>query len=247
MSMETILSQTAVGQQGANKSTIKGRCVISNEYKHEHDEARITRDDRDRPNMPKEDAHLRQEMKSYLCMRKLSYALAVLNLWYPSAQIDGYDRIVIPCSNSFGLPYYQARAIDQWAFVRYNSPPATRLDSVVLVWPDETQSRHQACIVEGPADALAAAGCGFLGIGVMGNMPPSTVIAFITGVVKDMNGPVLVLPDADHVELGSYIMGSLAVQGVETRIVFPQEHDLAGMKPLDRWRLLCNGTPMHLI
>jgi hypothetical protein len=213
---------------------------MPNFYRHEKLEGRITRNDRDRPPMPRETEKLWPAMQRYLTKRDLDWQLAKQNGWYPSNAVDGYDRIVIPCSNSTGLPYYQARAIDNWTTIRYNSPAATRMDSVVLVWPRHRDAIRGTLVVEGPTDALAGAMCGYLGVGLMGNEPPTNVIEYIVRMVTGVGGCVLVLPDADHFEMGPYVAGSLAAYGLSARILIPAAKDLASMPRLVREKLL-NG------
>ena len=212
----------------------EGYEIMSNYYTHDRLEEKIKRDLHDRPTMPKPSVYVNHEMRRYLLRRKLSYSLARENGWYGSRAVDGYDRIVIPCSNSFGVPYYQARAIDDWASIRYNSPKATREDSVVLVWPRKTQQPHGTVLVEGPTDALAAAMLGFLGIGLMGNEPPEAVINFIVRIVKDSYEPVFVIPDRDHVEMGAFMTGTLSTHEIKASMRIPKSKDLAGMKLWER-------------
>ena len=211
---------------------------MSNFYKHENDEVRLDRYERNRPPMPTPSPSAEVEMKRYLLGRKLSYNLAHENSWYASRAIDGYDRIVIPCSNSLGIPYYQARAIDKWTFVRYNSPPASRKDSIALVWPRRTVQKRGTVIVEGPLDALAAAMLGYVGVGLMGNEPPEEVVNYIVQLVKATYEPVLIIPDLDHAEMGAFMTGSLSAHGIEVSMRLPGKKDLAGMSIEERERLV---------
>ena len=195
-----------------------------------------------RPEMPQENESLRHKMARYLEKRELNYALADENGWYPSRDVDGYDRIVIPCSNSLGITYYQARAMDNWVNIRYNSPLATREDSIVVVWPylyGRTHLQTKGTVIcEGPMDALAAGDLRYVGIGLMGNTPPTSVIAHITRLTKGFFEPVIVVPDLDHVEMGVFMVGSLAGAGVAAKILLPKAKDLCDMALKERKMLL---------
>jgi hypothetical protein len=175
-------------------------------------------------------------MREYLESRRLSYKLARKAGWYASSKVDGYDRIVIPCTNSTGLPYYQARAMDSWTNVRYNSPPATRMDSIVCVFPS-LPVPVGTVISEGPMDALAAAGAGFLGIGIMGNDPPDRVLDYVSHIVKPFE-PVLVVPDKDALSRGAVICGFLAQEKIKTRMLELPGKDLAALSPRRRGKVL---------
>ena len=119
-------------------------------------------------------------MQHYLESRCLSFNLAVENGWYPSTVAgDIWGRIVIPATSKIpGNYYWQARAIQKGIEPRYQSPCASRGDAIVVVWPGQRVTRRQVgCVVEGPMDALAAAGVGCVGIALMGVMPPEAALA----------------------------------------------------------------------
>jgi len=196
-------------------------------YQHEWKEPKHY--DGPRPKMPNENESLRPKMSRYLERRELSYALANNNFWYPSRSVDGYDRIVIPCSNSLGITYYQARAMDHWVTVRYNSPLATREDSIVILWPDGNTKAKGTVICEGPMCALAACGCGYIGIGLMGNQPSDTVVDHIVRLIRGYFEPVLIVPDLDHIEMGAFLVGSFASNSLSSSILLPKKKDLADM------------------
>ena len=206
-------------------------------YQHERKEPKHY--DGPRPEMPKENESLRSKMSRYLEGRELSYALANNNFWYPSRDVDGYDRIVIPCSNSLGITYYQARAMDSWVSRRYDSPLATREDSIAVLWPDGTRIAKGTVICEGPMDALAACGLNYVGIGLMGNQPPDTVVRHIVRLIKRYFEPVIIVPDLDHIEMGAYMVGCLAGVGIVTKIILPTQKDLCKMPFQERKVLLC--------
>ena len=61
---------------------------------------------------------------SYLQERGLSSSVAMVNGWYPSLEAgDSEKRIVMPATNSSGMAYWQARAIEKDVEPRYQSPP----------------------------------------------------------------------------------------------------------------------------
>src|ERR1700675_3508463 len=67
-------------------------------------------------------------MKEYLTHRGLSFELAEANGWYPSRHAgDCFLRIVIPAVVTKDRHvYWQARAIDKFAHIRYQSPKGMR-------------------------------------------------------------------------------------------------------------------------
>ena len=189
-----------------------------------------------RPSFPERDPRFYGEMKIYLEERNLNFNIAIQNGWYPTIAIDRFSRIVIPCSNPSGVVYYQARAMADGVKLRYRSPAATRADSIVYVVP--FLRAKGAVIVEGPMDALAAAGSGWFGIGLMGNMPGPGVISYVASLVKHL-GRVLVVPDSDCIEMGSYIIGALAMHYVSSAfITIPEGKDLAELSLKKRRELL---------
>lgn len=186
--------------------------------------------------MPEENKELHGQMLSYLEERRLSYQTALYNRWYP-ATINGTARIVIPCSNSIGVPYYQARAMSKDVTLRYKSPFSDRVDSIVVVWP--VLQWHKAVIVEGPADALAAATAGAMGVGVMGNKPSLEVIKFVAGTLKHIKPKeILIVPDLDTPQMGADIAGWLAKHGVASQMRLPTKKDLAEMSIKERENLI---------
>lgn len=196
-----------------------------------------------RPGFPQPDWSMRKMMIEYLVARQLSYILAKDNGWFP-AYYKNAPRIVIPCSNSAGIAYFQARDMTGKAKLRYASPPASRQDSIVVVWPGCAlgSTIKGTVIVEGPCDALAAAEFGYLSIALMGNDPPEEVIQHIVATVKGKFEPVIVIPDLDHLEMGAAVVGALTMEGVkcEARLFGTQGgKDLADMTPRQRQEVLC--------
>lgn len=176
-------------------------------------------------------------MRSCLDRRGLSYELAVGNGWYLSLEAnDNQPRIVIPCTNSAGRAYWQARFIHETPNAkRYQSPKYAAEDSIVVVWPDKPATR--AAVVEGPMDALAAAMCGYIGVGIMGNRPSNAVMRNIVAVLPTQD--FIVVPDLDSAEAGGFIAGKLALAGRRVTVKLPVgAKDLSRMAQVDRERLL---------
>lgn len=189
-----------------------------------------------RPGFPQPDWSMRKMMIEYLVARQLSYILAKDNGWYPS-YYKYAPRIVIPCSNSAGIAYFQARDMTGKAKLRYASPPASRQDSIVLVWPEGKAKGAVVC--EGPMDSLKAAEFGFLGVGLMGASPPEEVLDYIVSVVKGTFEPVLVIPDLDHLETGALVLGALAMEKVRGEVrVLRGAKDLAECSPKEVLEIL---------
>ena len=195
-----------------------------------------------RPGFPEIDRHWLPLMKMYLLDRQLSYIRAKDNGWYP-AFYKGTPRIVIPCSNSAGVSYFQARDMTGKAKLRYASPPASRQDSIVAVWPDSGTRIKGTVIVEGPMDALAAAEFNYLGIALMGNDPSEEVIQHIVELVKGKFEPAIVVPDLDHLEMGAAVVGALTMEGIrgEVRLLamYHGGKDLVDMTFKQRLEVLC--------
>lgn len=202
-------------------------------YKHERSEPKPLTD-RPKIAMPPIRESLWMMMKFYLNDRGLDFSLAKLNYWYPTRDESGTERIVIPCSNAEMLVYYQARAMVAH-HIRYDSPAASRLSSVVLVRP--RNKPRGAVVVEGPMDALAAAGAGFLGIGLMGNVPNMAVLKFALMLIGDLT-PVIVVPDQDSALFGANVVGVFAQEGKISSTRIPPKKDLAEMSADERLAFL---------
>jgi len=155
--------------------------------------------------------------------------LASFNGWYPSSEaMDSHPRIVIPCTNSFGVSYWQARLIDHAVAdleklnlqdippKRYQSTPAARVASIVVTWPYEEAKR--VTLVEGPMDALAASEVGSVGIGLMGNSPPPECLEYATRILRSY-GEWWVVPDNDDRKLGCEIVAALGMLGVRSSLI----------------------------
>lgn len=189
-----------------------------------------------RPGFPEQNEELTKRMDAYLLDRHLSPDLARANGWYPS-RYAYFPRIVIPCSNSAGVPYFQARDMSGKSKLRYASPPASRDDSLVIVWPDESKPQLGGVIVEGPMCALAAAMLGYVGVALMGNQPTDAVLDHLAVYARAFQ-PVMIVPDADHLELGPLVLCALGQRGIASMILAPRKKDLGDMKPKERERFL---------
>ncbi len=187
-----------------------------------------------RPSMPTCRPELWEDFSEYLEARDLDPELARYNGWFP-VKYKGCKRILIPCTNLGGVPYFQARAMTDDVELRYASPLAPRDDSIVLVWPE---GKVRGCVVlEGPMDALAAAGEGYLGIALMGNTPNDVVIEHLSGYVRKFQ-PVYVVPDADALEMGPAVLCALVQHSLSGTILTPPKKDLAAMSPKARKEFL---------
>ena len=191
-----------------------------------------------RPGFPRPRFELLSQMREYLAGRELDSELAEANDWYP-ARYQNANRVVIPCSNSQGVPYFQARDMDGKAELRYTSPPASRDDSLALVWPQVKVKG--TVVVEGPMDALAAAVFGWLGIGVMGNQPSEAIINHLATICRTFQ-PVYVIPDLDALFLGPAVFCPLVQRGISGAILIPQRKDLCEMPLAERKKFLRRRT-----
>ena len=198
-------------------------------YAHEIKEKK-TRYVGPRPGYPEADPRGWEIFDDYLIGRELDPLLARVNGWYPAVYKQA-PRIVIPCSNKAGVPYFQARDVSGKATLRYESPPASRDDSIVIVWPLE--AAKGTVILEGPMCALAAAALHYVGIAVMGNRPSRDVLSHIASLVRAFQ-PVQVVPDADMADLGVAMVSWLGQEGISCLLRLPPKKDLAEMEPKER-------------
>lgn len=174
-------------------------------------------------------------MCRYLESRRLSYKLAIENGWYPTG--GDVPRIVIPASTIANTwPYYQARAMSD-SPTRYKSPSAPRGDALVIVHPEENP---KGClVVEGPMDALAGAGEGYVGVALMGNKPSEAVLEHLVTVLKTFPGEHIILPDKDAFEEGAALTAKLWARGVTCQLkMIRGAKDLAELTPTLRAALL---------
>lgn len=177
---------------------------------------------------------------SYLGGRRLDVAIARANGWYPTEDEDGRLRIVIPATNSGRFPFWQSRAVSPDVTPRYDSPHGVpREDSIVIVWPlTQAQTGHRTAgivaVVEGPMDALAAAGAGIPGVALMGATPPEVVFGHMARVFP--HALFVVIPDSDFPEAGVRSVRLLAQRGCIAQLRLLPDHakDLAELSPRDR-------------
>lgn len=191
-----------------------------------------------RPIPPTLEPTLWDAMEGYIKDRGLNFQLAKANQWYPTFETEErVGRIVIPCSNSEGVSYWQARAmVDKPGLKRYTSPWASREDSIVVCWPDPNPETPTGVVVEGPFDALGAAECRHIGIGIMGNKPPLKVMLRAAYLLRGLS--VIVVPDADAPQFGAMAVAALAAQGVKVKMLVAPRKDLAAMSLEERCQLL---------
>ncbi len=181
--------------------------------------------------LPQEDARLSGEMRQYLNSRALPNHLALYNGWYP-AHYQQAPRIVIPATSLANTwPYFQARAMDNHP-MRYASPKAPRGDALVVCYPPGTATH--CVIVEGPMDALAAAGTGAVGVALMGNQPGPLVLAHIHSYVRCYSR-VSIIPDVDAYVEAMSVAHRLWALGCGCQILpMTRYKDLAEMPPSER-------------
>lgn len=208
-------------------------------YAHEYREKRENPKPLKPVVMPAVNEDLEGIMIRYLESRRLSAELAILNGWYPSEDY-GTPRLVIPASTLVNTwPYWQARAMSD-SPTRYKSPPAPRGDALVIVHPEG--SPKGVLVVEGPMDALAGAGEGYVGVALMGNKPSEAVLEHLIYVLKTFAGEHVVLPDKDAFEEGATLAAKLWSRGVRCHLKqIRGAKDLAELSPIQR-SLLLNGS-----
>ena len=129
--------------------------------------------------------------------RDLDPYIAKYNGWYPTVY-DGCIRIVIPATGD-KTEFWQARAIDDKWEPRYDSPPNPKRETVVFIAPARIKYDLVASmvLVEGPMDALAAAGEKVLSIALMGNNPTNETLHLTNELITGIITRVLILEDRD--------------------------------------------------
>lgn len=190
--------------------------------------------------LPERNEKFKPDMRRYLRSRGLNPGVAEGNGWYPSSSAgDGYARIVIPATGSSPQNmYWQARLIgengDSKRDIRWQSPNASRGDAVIVVYGGPSKG---GVVVEGPMDALAAAGAGYVGVALMGMNPPMTVFDWVATLLRGEK--VKVVMDLDQPEAANYILVALADRGLRCSLVSPYPFkDLAEAPVNDRISLL---------
>jgi hypothetical protein len=186
--------------------------------------------------LPQGTAMLDQMMARYLYQRRLDYQLAVTNFWYGSYKAgDDSPRIVIPATSKIpGNVFWQARAMDDNP-KRWQSPHAPRGDAVIVVWP--TDRPTLSAVVEGPMDALAAAGAGVLGVALMGATPSQEALVLTATMI---HGTICtVVADQDALQAAARWTAFLANVGVRVRMTYSAAYkDLADTPPAERLGVL---------
>ena len=177
----------------------------------------------------------------YLEERKLDPDLAKENGWFPSDNAgDEFLRIVIPAiTHKAGHIYWQARDVSGAAYIRYQSPKGPRHEALVKVIPH--YEPKGIVVVEGPMDALAAAGAGFIGYALMGMQPNKATLMHLALLIEDNSElDVLVLLDRDsgpHDMKVSLFLASQGYHAVTGQLPGP-EKDLAACLPSKRAKFL---------
>jgi hypothetical protein len=213
-------------------------------YQHEQDERpaserKLRGSDTSRPVtlMPKPAwKNLSIRFYTYLKNRDLNATLAIRNGWYPSQNAgDKQPRIVIPATSRDDRAYWQARAMNSGAEKRYQSPYTPREDAIVIVYPAK-EGKKQVIAVEGPMDALAAAGEGWIGVSFMGNQPAREALDHFAERFE--GSKILVLPDRDDEASGLALAASIAGYRIPATCILLQDaKDLAEMTRRERGEL----------
>lgn len=122
---------------------------------------------------------------------------------------------------------------------RWDGAHGYRHDAVCYI-PAEYE--RPTIIVEGPMDALAAAGCGFPAIAILGATPPKLVFDQVARLVDKSyrKGQAIIIPDNDR--LGAWVDTQLELgnRGVYARIqqITNGAKDLAELPEQDRMEFL---------
>ena len=180
---------------------------------------------------------------NYLRARDLDVSLARANFWFPSRTVDGYDRIVVPAtSDQPGNLYWQARLIQAVTLGnakptdprRWESPHGiARGNAVCVVWPLALHRNGKAVVVEGPMDALAAAGEGYTGVALMGVTPAAEVLDLTSRLLHGIMC-VSIMDMGAEAEMADNTQ-YLAHRGLPCKLVNPYPHkDLATMAKVQR-------------
>lgn len=168
-----------------------------------------------------------KSVQTYLESRELNYTTALANGWYPSKDAgDNALRLVIPAVNSNGTVYWQARALNSADLPRYQSAPTPRGNSVIQVWPEQTDYIPLTIIVEGPMDALAAASHGLRAIAIMGNHPTVEMYDMLVALID--TDKAVFYADKDALKESVTIVATLLGRGVNIFLADPSPYkDLA--------------------
>jgi len=177
--------------------------------------------------MPERVPDLFPMQDNYLMGRNLSYAIARYNLWYPT-KLPG-PRVVVPCTGGF----WQARTLDEDE-LRYRSSKGSRSQAFCIVWPKK--SRPLTIVVEGPMDALAAAGLGAVGVASLGAHFGEYVVEWVCK--NRPSSDILIIPDLDDDEFGYNLMAAFTNKGKQSTLKLPTRKDFAKMTIKEREKLI---------
>lgn len=207
-------------------------------YKHEFSECKNVRTG-PFPPMPLVDKSV--PFAKYIESRGLDFQLAQVNGWYGSSTaMDSYDRVVVPAFNRQGIPYWQARLLDdKYDAPRYQSPSVPRYDSIIITYPYiGSRISGEVVIVEGPFDALAMSELDYVSIALMGNNPPPIVWDHIwQRHDKDF---AHLISDSDSVDATVKWQAQLAIRGIKSRVYLTYGGKDAASLPLsERRRIIC--------
>lgn len=181
--------------------------------------------------------------QDYLKERSLDSDLAKANGWFFSCNAgDEFPRIVIPAmTHKAGHVYWQARDVSGKAFIRYQSPKGPRHEALVKVMPYEMYQCPGIVVVEGPMDALAAAGAGYVGYALMGVQPSKATLMHLALLIEDTKDlDTLVLLDRDsgpHAMKVALFLASQGYHAVTGNLPGP-EKDLAACPTSKREKFL---------
>ena len=122
---------------------------------------------------------------------------------------------------------------------RWDGARGYRHDAVCYIPADPA---NPTVVVEGPMDALAAAGCGFPAIAILGASPPMLVFDQVARLVDRSyrKGPCIIIPDNDRLAEWAFVQAQLGARGVYGRIqqITSGAKDLAELSTQDRMEFL---------
>ena len=178
----------------------------------------------------------------YLLKRNLDPVLAQDNGWFPSREAgDSFLRIVIPCvTHKTAHVYWQARNVTGKAYLRYQSPKGPRHEALCVIHPEQETLGN--VVVEGPLDALAAAGAGYTGYSLMGMKPSQATLTHLALLLTTSEGHealhTLICLDRGEVANGIKVATFLASQSLPAAVAELPEKDLAECLPKVREKFL---------
>lgn len=187
---------------------------------------------------PESSSLLWGKFDKYLTGRGLHAETARRNMWFPSKNVDGWGRVVVPCTSSQpGNLYWQARLLDppvgpdkpeNIATIgrgmprRWESPyDVSRGDAICVVWPSlgEENWNRKAALVEGPMDALACAEFGYLGVALLSAVPSEECLVLTSKILHGIM--TLAIMDTGAEDPMIFNAGWLRERGVPCRLINP--------------------------